>query len=80
MPRDRRPEFKSLIRIKGRAMSLPKGSSKDVFKFLRFIDRDLIAQGKTVPQGEGEMFKLILTNPAYYAEYARIKGKEVRNH
>ena len=79
MPRDRRPEFKSQVRIKGRAMGVPKGCSKDVLKFFRSIDRDFIAQGKSKPQGE-ELFKLILTNPNYYAEYERIKSKEVRNH
>ena len=79
MPRDRRPEFKSQVRIKGRAMGVPKGCPKDVLKFFRAIERDFIAQGKSMPQTE-EMFKLILTNPDYHAEYQRIKSKEVRNH
>tara|TARA_Y100001968_G_scaffold279402_1_gene275322 strand:- start:43 stop:282 length:240 start_codon:yes stop_codon:yes gene_type:complete len=79
MPRDRRPEFKSQIRIKGRAMGLPKGSSKDIFKFFREIDRDFIAQGKSRPTGE-ELFKFIYANDNYYAEYQRLKSKEVCNN
>ena len=79
MPRDRRPEFKSQVRIKGRAMGVPKGCSKDVLKFFRVIDREFINQGKSRLTGE-ELFKFIFANPNYYAEYQRIKSKEVRNH
>ena len=78
MPRDRRPEFKSQIRIKGRIFDVPSGMSKDVFKFFRWIDRDLITKGMTLPHGE-EMSQFIITNPHYYAEYKRIASKEVRN-
>ena len=79
MPRDRRPEFKSQIRIKGRVFEIPNGMSKDVFKFFRWLDRDLITKGIALPQGE-EMTRFIITNPHYYDEYKRIKSKEVRNN
>ena len=60
-------------------MGVPKGISKDVFKFFRVIERDFIAKEKSKPQGE-ELIKSIFSNPDYYAEYQRIKAKEVGNH
>ena len=79
MPRDRRPEFKSQIRIKGRAFGIPKGISKELFMFFREIDRTFIAEGKTAPHRD-ELIKRIFSHPDYYADYKRIKEKEVGNH
>ena len=48
MPRDRRPEFKSQVRINGRVIGLPKGSRKDLFINFRDEIKGLIVNGDVI--------------------------------
>ena len=48
MPRDRRPEFKSQVRINGRVIGLKKGRSKDNFMDFRNEIKDLIVNGAVI--------------------------------
>ena len=48
MPRDRRPEFKSQVRINGRVIGLKKGRSKDNFMDFRNEIMDLIVNGAVI--------------------------------
>ena len=48
MPRDRRPEYKSQVRIKGRVVGLKKGYPKDIFMYFHEMDRKSVADGKWI--------------------------------
>jgi hypothetical protein len=48
MPRDRRPEYKSQVRIKGRVIGLKKGWSKDAFMYFHEMHRKSVADGNWI--------------------------------
>ena len=48
MPRDRRPEYKSQVRIKGRVIGLKKGWSKDAFMYFHEMHRKFVANGNWI--------------------------------
>ena len=48
MPRDRRPEFKSQVRIKGRVVGIPKGKSKESFMRFHDFQRRAVKEGRLV--------------------------------
>tara|TARA_R100000655_G_C2920878_1_gene182268 strand:- start:151 stop:420 length:270 start_codon:yes stop_codon:yes gene_type:complete len=89
MPRDRRPEFKSQVRLKGRAVGFKKGWTKDAFMYFHdlqrksvadgmwigFIDRPCNASGKAAARADGLIAK---TDSEHYAN--RPTRQEVRNH
>ena len=89
MPRDRRPEFKSQVRIKGRAIGIPKGMPKDTFMYFHeisrksvadgywigFVDRPCNASAKAAARADGLIAQ---TDSEHYANRKR-KAKE-RNH
>ena len=89
MPRDRRPEYKSQVRIKGRVVGLKKGMPKAVFMsfheihrksvadgmWIGFIDRPCNASSKAAARADGLIAQ---TDSEHYAN--RNHRKEVRNH
>ena len=89
MPRDRRPEYKSQVRIKGRVIGLKKGMSKDAFMYFHemnrksvadgnwivFIDRPCNASSKAAARADGLIAQ---TDSEHYANCNH--RKEVGNH
>ena len=89
MPRDRRPEYKSQVRLRGRAIGIKKGMSKDAFMYFHdlnrksfadgmwigFIDRPSLAAQKAAARADGLIAK---TDSEHYAN--RPTRQEVRNH
>ena len=88
MPRDRRPEFKSQVRIKGRVVGLKKGLSKDVFMsfhedkrkavaegyFIGFIDAPCNASSKAAARADGLIAK---SDSEHYANLKSRRAKEM---
>ena len=89
MPRDRRPEYKSQVRIKGRVVGLKKGWPKPVFMYFHEMNRKSVADGKWIgfmngpnsasskaaARADGLIAK---TDSEHYAN--RINRQEVGNH
>ena len=48
MPRDRRPEFKKQVRIKGRAIGLKKWEDKSAFMYFHNMNRKAVKEGKSI--------------------------------
>jgi len=91
MPRDRRPEFKSQVRIKGRVVGLKKGLSKDVFMsfhedkrkavaegyFIGFIDAPCNASSKAAARADGLIAK---SDSEHYAILKQRRANQMGNH
>ncbi len=90
MPRDRRPEYKSQVRIKGRVVGLKKGMPKAVFMsfheihrksvadgmWIGFMDRPSLASSKAAARADGLIAK---TDSEHYANRNN-RRKEMGNH
>ena len=48
MPRDRRPEFKKQVRIKGRVIGLKKWEDKSAFMYFHNMNREAVEEGKSI--------------------------------
>ena len=48
MPRDRRPEFKKQVRIKGRAIGLKKWEDKSSFMYFHNMKREAVKEGNWI--------------------------------
>ena len=88
MPRDRRPEFKKQVRIKGRVIGLKKWQDKSAFMYFHnlsredvkegirigFADRPCLASAKAAARADGLIVK---TDSEHYENRQISKNKQL---
>ena len=91
MPRDRKPQFKQQVRIKGRAVGIPQDVPKEDFMyfhnlkresfkqgyFLGFLDTPNCASRKAAARADGLISK---TDSEHYELHKKHKTQQVGKH